>query len=226
MRFLLIIALINYFTFIQDDGWDIKKLDTARDVNYLTDIEKDVILEMNKVRSDPVKYAEMYVLEIKELYDGKLLKYPGEIAILTDEGLSAVNECYRVLKRQKPVSLLYPSKGMSQAAMDHVKDQSKSGKLDHSGSDRSTPFDRMNRHGEWIYTAAENIDYGNNIARRIILSLLIDDGVASRGHRNNILNDKFGKTGVAIGNHPKYEHMCVITYAADYKEKYVVYNLP
>ena len=34
------------------DVWD-ATLDTAANVNYLTRIEKDVILEMNKVRTDP-----------------------------------------------------------------------------------------------------------------------------------------------------------------------------
>lgn len=34
-------------------NWDISILDTAADVDYLTGVEKDVILEMNKVRTDP-----------------------------------------------------------------------------------------------------------------------------------------------------------------------------
>jgi hypothetical protein len=40
-------------------NWDIAILDTAANVDYLTGIEKDVILEMNKVRTDPKKYAEL-----------------------------------------------------------------------------------------------------------------------------------------------------------------------
>ena len=45
-------------------NWDIAALDTAADVDYLSPAEKDVILEMNKVRVDPKKYAELYIQPI------------------------------------------------------------------------------------------------------------------------------------------------------------------
>jgi hypothetical protein len=42
-------------------NWDISALDTAAAMDYLSSAEKDVILEMNKARSDPKKYAELYI---------------------------------------------------------------------------------------------------------------------------------------------------------------------
>jgi len=65
----------------------------------------------------------------------------------------------------------------------------------------------------------ENIDYGNNTGRRIVVSLLIDDGVPSRGHRTNILNPEFTVTGTSIKTHNVYRFICVLTYAAAYSEK-------
>jgi len=44
-----------------NDSWDIKTLDTARKAEYLTDDEKDVILEMNKVRTNPKQYSKLYI---------------------------------------------------------------------------------------------------------------------------------------------------------------------
>lgn len=41
--------------------WDLSVLDTARDVDYMEDIEKDVVLEMNMARTNPKKYAELYI---------------------------------------------------------------------------------------------------------------------------------------------------------------------
>ena len=41
--------------------WDLSVLDTARDVEYMDDIEKDVVLEMNMARTNPKKYAELYI---------------------------------------------------------------------------------------------------------------------------------------------------------------------
>ena len=75
--------LLSAFTAyaLDADGWDIDVLDTARNVNYLTRIEKDVILELNKVRSDPAKYAELYIRPRLAWFDGsnsgKGYKAPG-----------------------------------------------------------------------------------------------------------------------------------------------------
>ena len=49
-----------------------------------------------------------------------------------------------------------------------------------------------------------------------MVSLLIDDGVPSRGHRKIILDPLFRNAGVAFGPHPKFRNMCVIVFAAEY----------
>ena len=70
--------------------------------------------------------------------------------------------------------------------------------MGHTGADGSLPWDRVARYGQWSGTIAENISYGaygESDARRIVLSLVIDDGVASRGHRDNILNAAFSVIG-------------------------------
>ena len=54
----------------EDPEWDLASLDTARNAPYLNDVEKDVILEMNKVRSDPKKYAELYIKPQLKYYSG------------------------------------------------------------------------------------------------------------------------------------------------------------
>ena len=229
-KILSLLVLIGLFTAIpflsaQADRtsspitWTTEGVDTARDVTYLTTLEKDVILELNKVRSDPALYAESYVKPMQKYYDGTYLKYPGEITIRTREGVNAVNECYKVLKSYKAVGLLYPSLGMTKAARDLVADQGPTGATGHKGSDGSSSSIRMNRYGKWDKAAGENIDYGNYIAQRIVLSLIIDDGVPSRGHRINIMNPIFEVIGVATGKHAGYRRMCVMDLAGAYTEQ-------
>lgn len=38
---------------VDETVWDLSVLDTARDADYMDEIEKDIILEMNMARSNP-----------------------------------------------------------------------------------------------------------------------------------------------------------------------------
>jgi len=86
----------------------------------------------------------------------------------------------------------------------------------HEGRDGSDPFIRMNRYGEWSISAGENIAFGFDDAVVIIVNLVIDDGVPSRGHRTNIFTESFTKGGVATGFHNEFGIMAVMTYAGEY----------
>lgn len=192
--------------------------DNARKVKYLNDLEKNVILELNKVRTNPAQYAKTQLTELKSYYQENIINYPDGNNISTHEGLKAVDECINVLLNTKPLGILFPSEGLSKAAKDHVKDQSITINTGHYGSDKSSPFDRMNRYGKWLFLAGENIDYGYDQADLIVLSLLVDDGVPDRGHRTNILKKDFNVIGVASGEHKLYRKMFVMDFAGGYKE--------
>ncbi len=194
-------------------------LNTAVGVNYLNSLEKELIFEMNKLRTDPSGYAEKYIAPLAKSYKGKILYYPGDKPLKTKEGMSALNECIRDLKRAKPVPLLYPSAGLSKAARDHVEDQSQSGRTGHIGGDHSSVKSRIERYGTWNVRIGENIAYGGKYAQQIIIYLLIDDGVNGRGHRINMLNPEFKITGIASGKHPEYGSMFVMDFAASFTEK-------
>ncbi len=200
---------------IDESIWDLSVLDTAKDADYMDDIEKDVILEMNMARSNPAKYAELYIEPRIKKFNGKI--YGGNLQ--TNEGVTVVNECIKFMKAQKPLNLLKPSKGLTQAAKDHAETQSLTDQTGHTGTDGSDPFKRMKRYGNYK-TAGENISYGSKTAREIVVTLLIDDGVKSRGHRKNIMNKDFDAAGVGFANkHKLYGCECVLDYAGAYVEK-------
>lgn len=191
----------------------------AQDNSYLSTLEKDVITELNKVRTDPKGYAENKVTKYRALYQGNLIVRPGEISMSTNEGVSAVDECYKVLMATSPMGILTPSKGISKASQDLVRSQSGTSDIGHNASDGSDPFTRMDRYGKWSGTAAENVDYGYNDAEQIVLALLVDDGVSSRGHRASILDASQHYIGVAAGTHQLYKYMFVMDFAGGYTEK-------
>lgn len=185
---------------------------------YLSALENGVFEELNLARTNPQTYVKI-LQNYRSQFQGRLVKRPGKIDLMTVEGTAAVDEAIRELKQRKPMREFRISRGMSLAAKDHVKDTGPKGSTGHSGTDGSKPFDRMNRHGKWLRSAGENISYGNDEARAVIIQLIVDDAVAGRGHRKNIYNPSFEVVGIACGPHKVYGTMCVQTFAGDYQEK-------
>ena len=77
----------------------------------------------------------------------------------------------------------------------------------------------MGRHGKWPKTCGENIAFGPDEAREVVMQLIIDDGVASRGHRVNIYKKDFKVVGISTGAHKKYGRMCTMDFAGGFKDK-------
>jgi hypothetical protein len=201
-----------------ESGWSVE-LNSARDVPYLNELEKQVILELNKVRSNPKQFAEEYLDELRTAYSGKIFTYPGQNPVKSKEGIGPLEECILVLAVTKPMQILNPEEGLTRASAELITDQKKNGGIGHITRNGSTPQNRMEKFGDWDICLAEDITYGSFEARQIVIALLIDDGVPDRAHRKNILNPCFRFSGVSFGQHPAYETICAIDYAGDYKTK-------
>lgn len=195
------------------------ELNTAKDSVYMNQLEQQVILELNKVRSNPKQYAEDYLQELRTAFSGKLYTYPGQDPVRSQEGIRPLEECIEVLNRTEPISIIKPTEGLAKAAAELVADQQKNGGIGHISRNRSTPQKRIEKYGDWDICSAEDISYGSFEARQIVIALLIDDGVPDRGHRKNVLNPCSHYAGVAYGKHPSYRSMCVIDYAGDYQTR-------
>ena len=202
-------------------NWNIAALDTAANASYLSAVEKDVILELNKVRSNPKKYAELYLQPMLKYFKGRDYNPPGSPYIIyTYEGAAAVNECIRELSAAKSLGLLYPEKRLTLSARDHTADLGSNEKDGHVGSDGSTKDTRMKRYGTFVgkYTGGgENIEYESKTGRDIVVKLLIDDGVTGRGHRKIIMDGDYTQVGVGFGTHKKWSTVTTIDFADGYR---------
>jgi len=221
-----ILLIVFYFIFwsstpekLQEKKTWPAELNTATDANYLSELEKNVILELNKVRTNPQQYVEEYMDELLTSFDGKIFRYPGQDPVKTQEGINPLKECIRELRKMSPLPILSPAEGLAKASSDLGSDQRKNGGIGHIARNGSTPQKRIEKYGTWDICSAEDITYGSFEARQIVIFLLIDDGVPDRAHRKNILNPCFQFAGVSYGTHPNYKSICVIDYAGDYKTK-------
>ena len=178
----------------------------------------DIHTETNLVRRDPTAYAR-HLEALLPRFEGRMLERPGRPMLRTEEGAAAVREAIVELRKREPLQPLRWSKGLAGAAADHVKDQGPVGGLEHRGTDGSSPARRAERRGRWVSAMAENIAFGENPARQVVIQLLVDDGVPDRGHRNNILDGRWGAEGVGCGPHRDYRQICVMDYAVRYVER-------
>lgn len=195
----------------------VKAQDIIIKPNYLSDFEFNVLKELNKARTKPKAYARFLEQFASRYIDEKIYVSPvnkGRYPLR--EGHKALIEAIQVLSKTKELPALQPSKGLTATADLHVFDQSLSGQTGHYGISGSNPFERMEQFGEWLISAGECIQYGFNSPEEVVAFLIIDDGVADRGHRENILNEEFLMVGISHGSHKNYRTITVIDFAGGF----------
>jgi uncharacterized protein YkwD len=183
-----------------------------------TNLAKKTLAEINLARTDPSGYAD-FLRELRRQFRGSSYLLPGTQAmVMTKEGVKGVDEAIRFLMRQKPLPPMAWSAGLAAAAAELAEEEGESGAVGHLGRTSGGPKERIERRGEWQGRIGENICYGPDDARQVVMDLIIDDGVPDRGHRKNIFSRAFGRAGAACGPHPGFGTVCVIDFAGEFRE--------
>lgn len=168
--------------------WNDKKYsicNTAANTTYLSKAEKEAIYILNLVRANPVLFTKTV-----------LLKYPA----VSGNGYLAEDSFYFIslvntLKNMDPLGILYPDEKCFESAKYHA---IASGIAGYVGHERKTKASKAKK-----YYNAECCDYGNADPLEMVLSLLIDEGIPSLGHRDIFLSN-YSKIAVSIQPHKRY----------------------
>lgn len=153
------------------------------------------------------------------MFRNNILYREDDLPIQTSEGEAAVSEAIEALTNAKPLPEFILDENISNAARSHCIDIGKKGYVSHEGTDGSTVSDRIERFCEWEGSCGENIDLGSKRGLNCLLSFIIDDGVKSRSHRKNLLNEKCRILGIAMGPHREYEVILVVNFVHNLREK-------
>lgn len=167
---------------------DFTRINTARDAKYLSAEEKRMVLEINFARAYPKVYAQVVRHELH-------LEAQAEGGLDHDDHVAAM-ELIAELEAMEPVSILQPMQCVYQAAKAHGIDCERRGFIDHTGSDGSDPWDRILGQCTELDHGNENLVGGHDTPRRSLISLLVDGGISSRGHRHNALDPDWRYVGV------------------------------
>lgn len=192
----------------------IDSLHTAKNCYWLNEAEKEMIYELNCLRSNPQSYLK-YIEPLYKNAAEKLKKYgkgPANYSLTysskfqngkevktvdtnwhfrSEEEAKALKLLIKELKALKPLSVLKPDSGIYKAACAHAADQyAHKWELLHTGSDGSMPWDRITKFSPKMKTGNENMAGNSGIAtpRDFVLQLLIDSGIPGYGHRYNMLD--------------------------------------
>lgn len=193
----------------------IDSLNTAKNCTYMSADERDMIYEINRVRSNPKSYL-VYIQPLLTEAREKLKKYgkgPKNYSLsysssngldkndidtnwhfMYEEEVKALNSLVADLSKLKKLSVLQPDTGIYKAACKHADDQrSHDWKLGHTGTDGSNPWDRIIKYSPAMSFGNENIAGNSEFtkARDIVIQLLVDDGIPGYGHRYNLLDPQW-----------------------------------
>lgn len=180
-------------------AWDadvVRLLNTGSEIEYLNEEEKKVILFMNMARHDGPLFEQTFL--------------DSYIQEKQQENNSYVRSLRKDLKKTSGLSPLMPEKDLTAVAQGHARQSGEKGSTGHQGF--NTRFEPL--MGNPYSHVGENCSYGYERAIDIVISLLIDEGIKSLGHRNNILAVDFNSVGVAIRPHRSYRTNCVMDFGS------------
>jgi len=169
------------------------KCNTAEKALYMSKTEKEVIYILNLIRMYPKQFATTV-----------LKNYPEKTSRNWLPEIPYYQSLMDTLLKIEPSNLLTPDKECYISAECHATSTGVAGVVTH---DRQTAECKKKQH---YY--GECCDYGHSTALEIVLSLLIDEGVPSLGHRWICLGS-YNTLGLSIQPHKGYGHTAVLDFA-------------
>jgi len=174
-------------------------------------IERQIVQEINRARANPPGIADE-LEALRPLYRGKQRALAENLFLDTQEGVAAVDDAIAALRRTPARGPLRWDQALAQSAAELAQAESRSGAYGHGrGANAFAP--RIRRHKRRFHEVGEDISYGSQTARDVVQGLIIDDGVADRGHRKNILDRQFDAAGAACAEHEQLSPACVIDFS-------------
>lgn len=163
---------------------------TAAQVSYLSEPEKQIIYILNLARMNPNLFANTVVTQ-----------YPDYAGALSMKQSTYYKGLLQFLANKKPMPLLYPEQRLFQSANCHAETSGSTGYIGHN---RRTAACRS------VETfLGECCQYGVSDPLSVVLELLIDEDVPSLGHRI-ILFKPHTQIGVSLRPHKSYRWNAVL----------------
>ena len=175
---------------------------------------KEIIEEVNILRSDPKKYADK-LERYKTYFTGDIIQIPEiEVQVSTQEGVVPYTETIEYLKEQEPVEQLIASRALCEIAqeiLDKVVD-SETGEIEEAIAEKI-----IDSHGNFSGKFTRAMDFGGFTSEQIVINFIVCDGDPERTQRDPLLGKGLTKVGVAFGKHNIYSTVCVLVSCTEFE---------
>ena len=168
---------------------------------------RQLVEEINLARTNPAAYASK-VQEYIPHFQDKILKMPDQrVAIKTQEGAAAYEECVNFLRSAEPTEAHVPSRGLTRIANDFLSgvqsvDPSQIGTIDMNAI--------IDKYGSFQGNFSRAMEFGGSTPEQVVINLLVSDGDKSRSQRDALLNPILKRIGVSQGKHDIYRTVTII----------------
>ena len=160
-----------------------RSIDTARDAAFMTERAREMVKEINLVRTDP----RAYIQEV-QAYREQIKNIEFSDPNYGKAQLRAIDDLIRELQIMSPMPTLQPRLTLYKTAQKHGMEILTNDMPSNVGNDGSYPWDRITRDDPSLEDGNENLIGGPYDIRESLMLLLVDADIPGYGHRRALLN--------------------------------------
>ena len=178
-----------------------------------TRVLESFLNEVNAVRKNPMKYADL----IEKYYKKYVLENTKGVSYF--EGAEAFKEAQTALRNLGSLPQLVMEPGLVASSYEHAVFLAQTGMISDVGRGASQAKDRIGRFGHFTGTqkcGEVNTTQSTKESSKVIIELLVDDGVITRKNREALLDANMKKFGCGIvKTTTDGDYMIVMNFADD-----------
>jgi uncharacterized protein YkwD len=171
--------------------------------------------EHNRLRANPKEYIPILKKYLDSVDDNNFVSFSCGKKYKLYEGPQVINEAITYIQNLPPKKTLTFDASISKAAQNWADTLCK----DTNQIKLNSLSERLDRFLEWDFSCAENVDFDSSHPRDVLVNLLIDDGIPSRCHRENLFREDMNYIGIGLSNHPQLGKCVVINYVSCIKNQ-------
>lgn len=173
-----------------------------------------IISEINKARTQPKTYSKK-IENLLNNFEGNVLKIPNKKnRLITLEGVNAFKESIQFLNSQSPLNKLDSDLNLSEAAEAIAEQFTRTREM--NNINQVNIHEIIDRYGTVKGNIGISVDFGNDNAEMLIISLITDDGRKQRKNRKMMFDNNYNKIGCSSKISKFHKNVSVILYAIDF----------